>query len=777
MIKYSGANIALIIILILFTAILPSCNITKKMPEGKYLVAKNKIYITYNDSIPQKLRVKKTAPLNYIPLSQTPPKKFFGINSLVWLYLKANPDKKNWWNNTLRKMGQPPVYFDSTENEVTLNNMRIFMKSEGYLDAVVTDTIKYIEKKKKAYIDYYINPKGPYIISDLSYKIADSTLTNIILSDSINSLIKIGDIFSRGTLERERKRITQYMEDKGYYTFSVNDILYWVDTLHSTHTATVQVTINQNIVNRKQYPHKQYIVNKLTILPNFRSSLDSLTHFDTIKINKINYLYQNGKINIKPKTISKKIQINVDSLWSPKTTDFSISNLANLKYYKSTNIDYLIDNSQKDTTYGYLNGYIRLNPAKLHSIKAEGEVSSNRNYTSLIFRIGYSNKNIFKGSQQLDILFNASYDFFYGNGNKNAYEFGVTTSLSFPKLLAPWTESKNPKIFNTESKVSLYGSFQNRPYYKRNLANVTFGYKWSKENKLRFTYNPISISYISLPWVDTAYLNTITNPYLRNTYTNQLIAGTNFGLTYNNNRPLGSNYSLKFNVETSGNALYAGYKLFNAKTHITNDGKEKYYKLLGVRFAQYLRADIDFSHLYRFDDKNAIVWRVFAGAGFGYGNSKSMPFERLFYSGGSSSMRGWQIRTLGPGNKPTPVVPPGEKKPYPSSLGDIRLEANLEGRFQLFGPFRGAVFFDLGNIWSNGKGETDQSTIFHFNTFYKQLGLNTGIGLRLDLNFFVFRLDWGIKLHDPNRPTGERWVRHIPWKDLTAIHFAIGYPF
>lgn len=244
--------------------------------------------------------------------------------------------------------------------------------------------------------------------------------------------------------------------------------------------------------------------------------------------------------------------------------------------------------------------------------------------------------------------------------------------------------------------------------------------------------------------------------------------GLSASYSYNNqNKHIGGNATLlRINFESAGNLLNLVEKGFS---HKTADG---HYEILGVRYSQYVRADINLSRKIVLGEKTAIAGRIFAGCGIPYGNSTALPFDRLFYVGGSNSMRGWTPRTLGPGNTPA------QNTPYPVQMGDMRLEGNIEFRFPIWDMFYGATFFDVGNVWYLGrdKQEVPADGIFHFNKFYKQLGFNTGLGLRLDITFVILRLDWGLQLHNPNRPVGERWIHDFRWKNM-ALNFGVGYPF
>ena len=246
--------------------------------------------------------------------------------------------------------------------------------------------------------------------------------------------------------------------------------------------------------------------------------------------------------------------------------------------------------------------------------------------------------------------------------------------------------------------------------------------------------------------------------------------GLSGSYTYNNPRAESSlNQTLvRINAELAGNTV-------DLLSHLLShpvEGKD-YYNLLGIRYSQYFRADINASQRIMLGEKCSMAGRVYAGLGIAYGNSQAIPFDRMFYAGGSNSMRGWAPRTLGPGSSPLP-----ENVVYPTQLGDMKLEANLEFRFPIWSMFHGATFFDVGNIWYMGHDGVDypEGSVFHFNEFYKQLGFNTGIGIRLDIKFAILRLDWGIQLHNPNKPVGERWIHNFKWSN-TSLNFGVGYPF
>ena len=279
---------------------------------------------------------------------------------------------------------------------------------------------------------------------------------------------------------------------------------------------------------------------------------------------------------------------------------------------------------------------------------------------------------------------------------------------------------------------------------------------------------PLDLNWINVAHINEEFFNSLQNEYLRQSYKTQAIVGLSGSYTYNNqNKNVGGNATLlRANFESAGNVLNIFERIFSKKV------EGGYYNILGVRYSQYVRGDVSLSRKIVLGEKTAIAGRIFAGCGVPFGNSVALPFDRLFYVGGSNSMRGWAPRTLGPGNTPA------QETAFPVQMGDMRLEANAEFRFPIWGMFHGATFLDIGNVWYLGRDKTQvpEDGIFHIDKFYKQLGMNTGLGLRIDIKFVILRLDWGIQIHNPNRPSGERWIHNLRWKN-TALNFGVGYPF
>ena len=431
---------------------------------------------------------------------------------------------------------------------------------------------------------------------------------------------------------------------------------------------------------------------------------------------------------------------------------------------------------------GYLTCNILCTPTLRQSFKVDLEGSTTSSFYGLKATLGYQNRNIFRGAESFDVSFTAGYEFMKAPDakKKRATEFGITTGLTFPRFLLPWRTGRQRSVVQPRTKVELSVNFQDRPYYRRTLSSAGIAYMWSNNRYSSFSLRPVDINVVNVRDLDVSFLM-VDNPdsegeeltpnrYLLESFNTQFIGGLSFGYSYNNQRRNlnGNATNIRFNLETAGNLIDGVEHLFFSPSK----SDKPYYTIFGIPYAQYFRTDLSVSRKIMLGGVTALVGHIYGGVAMAYGNSSSVPFDRQFYCGGSNGMRGWTPRTLGQGSVPDP------HGSFPVQTGDVKLEANLELRFPVWGIVHGATFFDLGNVWyiRQNPSEYSDDAVFHFDRFYKQLGFNTGLGLRFDIKFAVLRLDWGIQLHNPNNPAGERWIHDFKWKN-TALNFGVGYPF
>ena len=313
---------------------------------------------------------------------------------------------------------------------------------------------------------------------------------------------------------------------------------------------------------------------------------------------------------------------------------------------------------------------------------------------------------------------------------------------------------------------------QVRYAYSRYITMGSFGYDWKANPRLQFILTPIYLNSVKVnPSPEfQALLDQESNQRLKDQYTNHLILGGKYTFIYNTQnsftKPRHYVY-LRGSIESSGGLL----SLFNNTKLVSQN--DDHHELLVIRYAQFLRADIDFRQYWRVGESSLLVFRQFVGVGVPYGNSYDMPFERSFYAGGSTGMRGWTYRRLGPG-----AYVPSENTPNIERIGDIQLECNAEFRFPIYGSVNGAVFADLGNIWNYHDNDLLPGGAFHFNTFYQQLALDAGIGARFDFKVAIIRLDLAMPLRYPYPDSeGNHWnLKSMGILDLHPV-LNIGYPF
>ena len=787
-----------IVLALLSGVLLSACNVTRLIPSESYLL--QRVKIVEDKSVPRSERVKSDEVTKY--LRQKPNKHFFGTDFYAWIYLMAKPEKDNWWNNLKRKMGEDPVLFSMRDTKRSASNLKLYLDSRGYYSSKVEYAVDTTYRRKRAKISYILHQGKPYHISSISYDFRDQFLEPILLPDTVNTLLHKGDIFDISVLEAERERIAMYLKDRGYYNFSVNNIEYLADTLGGDRKVGVKVIIKQNLTGYNArgeaiYDNNAvYRLRNIDIIPRYnavvaKSQNNYFAGFDSVEYRGLKVLFNGKKPKVQPKVLRGAIPLYPNTIYNYSQVSRAYSNLMSMGYFKSARINFsevkdtlknnlitLVGVDSKSTNAPinytrekYLDCNIFCTPALQQGVKAELEASTTSSFYGLKAVLGYQNRNIFRGAEMLEVTGTAGYEYMKAPNSKkrHAMEFGVAASLSFPRfLLANYVINSN--IVAPKTKFEISYNYQDRPYYRRGLSSLSWLYSWRNRTNSSFVLRPIGINWVDVSYIDQDYFNSLQNQYLKHSFESQLIVAISGSYVLNKQYKSAPNNhtTVRANCELSGNLLNGLVSLFSKPVEGNN-----YHEILGVRYSQYVRADVNASHKVMFGKVTSLAARLYAGVAYAYGNSDAVPFDRLFYAGGSNSMRGWAPRTLGPGSSaaPTNVV-------YPTQLGDMKLEANVEFRFPIWGMFHGATFLDLGNIWYiDRKGANyPEGSVFHFNSFYKQLAFNTGIGIRLDIKFAILRLDWGIQLYSPNNPVGERWIHNFKWRN-TSLNFGVGYPF
>ena len=738
--------------------VLSACSTTKVVPEGSYRLVDNKVNITNLDEYPKN---HPTDIQNYV--RQKPNSYFIGRwNPFIYVY-NWTSGKGSGWDRFVEKLGQAPVVFEPEQVESSKVNMETHLNYLGYYHSSVNDSIA--TRRKKATVHYNVTLGKQYPISHIKYDIADTTLRRIYLADTTNSVVKVGMPVSEKLLDQESERAASLFRENGYYGFSKNYFFFIADTLTVRDSVLLEISVKdytRNELERNASPHRQFHIGKVTIYPvsdvlRYRAALSKKVNplLDTIEVEPNVYVLYDQKVEIRPSVLNKLNRVHPGDLYKESVVDNTYRRFANLNLYSSVNV--ALDRVADDT----VDCNIRLIPSKSQGYKLNLEASTNS--TGLIGispAISYYNRNIFNGGEWLNLSFSGNFQFGVKDPARST-EFSASANVSLPTFFLFPDSFFSNVIPRTD--FTLAYNYQQRPEYTRNMITAEYGYSWTSVSKnWVFQINPARLNIVKMSNLTPTFYEMIQNPFVKDSYIDHFDLGGRYSASYYSDpsiNPKHTNYKFNVRLDLAGNLLSA----FNKLMPTDSTGSRT---IWGSPYAQYVRGEASYAYTWKFGKKErmALATRMLAGAGFAYGNSNALPFEQLFWAGGSNSLRGWHTRSIGPGTSPM-----DKAVTIPNQTGDMRLEANLELRFPLFWLLHGALFFDAGNIWVKRELATEKN-------FGEGIAFNTGLGVRLDIQFVVVRFDWGIKLREPS--VG-RWYGANDWfkPGGYAFQFGIGYPF
>lgn len=756
--------------------VMSSCSINRFIPEDKSLVQSNKIVIEG-----KKTEISKSGLSNYITLK--PYKSTFQTKLPNWIYYKAErkPNSKVWkWLN--EKFGREPIYYDATGANNSTAQMMRYLDNVGYFHSKVTHTVKTRQKRSK--ITYHVYPSQPYTVNDIEYIINDSLIRSYIMRDSAKFELKKGDIYNAYELNGQREIITERMKNSGYYFFNRDDIFYEVDSNLMNHTLNVTMKLKKN-----KLAYRKYYISKISIYPDFtlfRSNShisDSITLIQEVgkrkRPNHLNFYYYNPP-QVKPQAFLRSIQIIENLPYNQRSVTGTYRSLGNFRVFNNVNIEFDTTHVENDSL-NRLNCRITMQQNDVHSFTVQSEATNSGGDLGVKGSLSYANKNIFHGAETFQLSLKGGLEMQHLTANEvtesgksifNTWEMGVTASLLFPKFLGPFSSITLARDYQPTTTFSLGLSTQTRYYYSRYISSASYSYDWKTNYQLAHALSPLFLNSVKIANINPvfqAYLDAETSQRKKAQYTSHLLLGTRYSITYNTQslNKTGSFFYVRADLESSGNLI----SLFNS-TKLMTFNDQGQHELFGIPYAQYVRSSFDIRQHLDLGNESWFVTRQFIGIGIPYGNSEDLPFERSFYGGGANGLRGWLYRTVGPGGY-VPVSEDIEK------TGDIQLEVNAEYRFPIYNFINGAVFIDAGNVWTYHPNESMPNSEFRFDTFYKQLAVDAGFGIRLDVSFLLFRIDIAYAMRNPypDPETGRYW--RFGNGDLNNIRFqaGIGYPF
>ena len=697
------------------------------------------------------------------------------------MLFRSGKDSTKWINRALRKIGDAPVLYDEYEALRTEEELLKAVQNMGYMSAAIESKVDI--KKKKLKLSYDITAGDPYTVQSLNLDIQDSLIADYLKMDSINSLLAEGMIFDVNVLDAERQRITDYLLRNGYYKFNKEYIVYTADTVKNT--GLIDLTMHLLPVKTATgalEPHKQYHINKVGFITDY-DVLESSVLSNIEVTDSVNYkgypIYYKDKLYLRPNTLVDNLTFHDGDLYNARRVQQMYRYLGRLNAIKYNNIRFF-ETERNDSAM--LDAYIMLTKSKHKSVSFEIEGTNSAGDLGAAASVSFRHRNLFKGSEMFMVRFRGAYEVITGlkgDYNSNNYtELGVETSLNFPNFLFPLLNSDFKRRIHATTEFGLQYNYQLRPEFSRTMASASWSYKWSRRQRIHHRFDLIDVAYIYLPWISKTfredYINKGQNHIFEYNYKNRLIVRMGYTYSYNsagaamiNNTVVPNSYSVRVNIESAGNVLYGISKLTKIRKNSDNE-----YAILGIPYAQYIKGEFDFSKNINIDERNSLAFHFGVGVAVPYGNAKTIPFEKQFFAGGANSVRGWAVRELGPGSFP------GDGNLLNQS-GDIKLGANIEYRTKLFWKLQGAAFIDAGNIWTVKEYANQPGGEFRFNTFYKQIALAYGLGIRFDLNILILRFDGGMKALNPVYSHGrDRWpIIHPRFKRDFAFHFAVGYPF
>ncbi len=701
-------------------------------------------------------------------------------------------------------VGEPLVVVDSAKVQQGTEQIETYMLKHGYFDAKVDYRISYSKKKNKGSVYYFIKEKEPYYVNCVNYFILDNSLDKTIsYALQEDSILKVGQVFDFDLLTKQRNYIEQYLRNRGYYNFSKDYIYYDVDSTVGNHRVDVKMGIEKAIQNYGvkeaiRVNHKIYQIGEVHVFTDYVLSKQNIDDYSDTSFYDMNMYYQDY-MRVRPYVLSQRIHIKKGYKYRDKEVEATYNQLADLGIFRSVQIQF--KEVATNDEGGLIDCYIYLSRQKRQSFALEADGTNNGGNLGINGEINYTNKNIFRGAENLklslagglevqQLLTNQNEGVLNQEGfnpltSFNTIEFGPRIRMNIPKL--PFIDqivAKNWAHTATSFGASL--NFQQRPDFTRNIEEANIGFEAQVTNefftRVTFGFSALDIKNESQEFLDL--LVELNDPVLTASFRDHIIANGILHFVYRPNRKsffnrLESYYALNF--ESAGGALRFLMKQFD------NDYQSgKTYNILGIQFAHYFKISPELRWYFTMNDKSSLAYRFYGGYGSPQANTpQALPFEKAYFIGGSNSVRAWRARTLGPGT----YLDESFSRRF-DKIGDFQLEANFEYRFDLFDFIEGALFADGGNIWLSHTQSTRPGGKFN-TSFYKALALGTGVGLRIDLDFFLVRFDLAMQTHDPSLPEGEKWVFSDKTETNTLrndaglddyspvfnLNFGIGYPF
>lgn len=764
---------------------LSACSAVRHVPDGSLLLNSVELDVTGDST----RTIDREQMLLY--LRQMPNHKFLWCSKLqLGVYNLSGPDTTKWWNRWIRRLGEPPVIYSPELTDLSARQLHQAMVNKGFLGAqVLVDTVARPDKKKMD-IKYTLLPGKPHVLENIEFQIEDDSIADIVNRRLKHTMLRRGDFLDMNLLDAERQRITTDLRNRGYFGYSKDCISFSADTTQGSTAVDLTVMVNTprhalppqpSPLNPEENLYEPSMIRNVIVVTDYNpATMLSLRHInlpDTLHYQGLDIMSE-GTPYLHPSTLKDNIYLTPGQKYSEHAVTRTYQALGRLEILRFVNVQLV------PVEGNGLDAYVLLTPGKPQSITLEVEGTNSEGDLGVAAAVSYSHRNIGKGSETFTAKVRGAYESLSGNLDGLLHdrylEYSLNLGLAFPKFKMPFLSSSFKRRIRATTDLHLALNYQERPEYTRVIASASLSYTWAERFRpRRHVWTPLDINYVYLPESTQDFIDQIApdNPLLRYSYEDHFIMSMSYRL-YTSNKRHSNPYrretqndvwTLRINAETAGNVLYA---INNILTHRDN-AKEDPYQVFGIKYSQYIKAELDYGFSHSFDARNSLAFHAAFGAAYPYGNSRILPFEKRFYGGGANGVRGWDVRTLGPGCYDAA----NSVSSFINQCGDISLTISAEYRAKLFWFIEGALFVDAGNIWTIHAYENQEGGMFHFNSFYKQLAASYGVGIRLNFNYFLIRVDMGMKAHNPARGS-EKWpLLHPKWGRDSSFHFSIGYPF
>jgi len=749
-----------------------SCSVTKFVPQDSYLLDRIEIDGQQNDDLSYlgfQRYSYQTPNTRWLGLLQVP----LGIYSLS---SKRNPDRL--MSRMLRSIGQAPVVYDELMAMASAQDMTRALVNQGYLNAKVTPSAVRTEDRKVR-LKYNIHTGRQYVIDSIRVMVPDPVFEAILNENASSGYLEGGMPLNSNTLDLERTRIVDIAHRNAYYDFNKDHVSFIADTVAGSQRVNVCMMIDRQGIERR------YVISNVNYMLSGSSEHQSDSNggvgksldFDGYVLH---FPASDSRPALKPDVISGHSLLRKGQAYNSDSVSLSYQSLSRLGILKYSNISFV-----RDDSVGNLIANVSMMTRPKHSYSLEIEGTNTAGDLGAAASMSFVDRNMFRGSEQLSVKLRGAYESISnlpGYTGDTYLEYGAEASLSFPEFLLPFLDRNRQRLSKASSEFGLKVNAQKRPEFQKTIFSASWSYVWGDVWNNSHRFDVIDLNYLVVPWISShfqsEYLDQITSSksILRYNYEDLLITKLGYTFYRTNSRQSQTKtekpfqYSVRAGIETSGNV----FNLLSPALELEeNDYGQS--MVMGIAFAQYFKHDFSFTANWMTGENGNLLLHAEWGVGIPYGNSTTLPFEKRYFAGGANGVRGWSVRGLGPG------IYSGEDGSidYIHQSGDIKLGCSVEFRNHLFWKLNGAAFVDAGNIWTIREYAEQPGGIFRFDEFYRQIAVSYGLGIRLDFNFLVVRLDGGMKAFNP---AGESDREKLPLvhpdfgRDF-AFHLAVGYPF